>query len=529
MTARKANRAPIGVIDIFAGPGGLGEGFSSFQDSRGSQSFELGVSAEMELSAHATLRLRAFLRLLRDQEGAYPRPYAEFLSLVASGAVRDPADHFGTGPLASLWRTADEEALHLTLGTAEDNARLYSRISTLRRAYERLVLIGGPPCQAYSVVGRARQRNVRGFSTRGDHRHFLYREYLHILATYEPDVFIMENVRGMLTSKVAGKRMFESIHADLSNPSRALGGVGKRPSHGSEYLILPIHVPESESRCPDKARDDPTSFVVRCEEHGVPQARHRVILMGVRSDHAHLALSVGGLSSPSISVDVEAAFAGLPSLRSGLSKGHDSADAWGRAVNRERKRVIAAIARRDTPLAARLEAVEPRSHLARVSTRYDQRTSPYAELIRHSAQSVVLNHETRTHMESDLGRYLFCSSFGIQNGRSPYSSEFPGKLAPDHVNWDSGAFADRFRVQIKKGRPASTVTSHIAKDGHAFIHWDPGQCRSLTVREAARLQSFPDDYLFLGNRTQQYVQVGNAVPPLVASQIAGVVWNILGR
>ncbi|WP_228151304.1 DNA cytosine methyltransferase [Tamilnaduibacter salinus] len=139
----------------------------------------------------------------------------------------------------------------------------------------------------------------------------------------------------------------------------------------------------------------------------------------------------------------------------------------------------------------------------------------------------VLNHHARSHMPADIYRYLFCSAFAYsQGGASPTAKVFPEALIPKHKNWKSGHFVDRFKVQARSRTP-STVTSHIAKDGHYFIHYDPCQCRSLTVREAARIQTFPDNYYFEGNRTQQYVQVGNAVPPLLANQIAGVVFDLL--
>jgi len=133
-------------------------------------------------------------------------------------------------------------------------------------------------------------------------------------------------------------------------------------------------------------------------------------------------------------------------------------------------------------------------------------------------------------MRSDLLRYLFSSSFAKIHERSPTLKDLPTALLPGHRNASGNLsetpFVDRFRVQVAN-KPATTVTSHISKDGHYFIHYDPAQCRALTVREAARIQTFSDDYFFEGPRTEQYKQVGNAVPPYLAHQIADVVYRAI--
>ena len=225
----------------------------------------------------------------------------------------------------------------------------------------------------------------------------------------------------------------------------------------------------------------------------------------------------------------------MPRLRSGISRGADSASDWRQEVV-EAARMLERIylEKESEPLRKEFSSVGRRiakeAPVSRKDTRlpdgYGDSNDEMLNWLERPNLHAIAQHETRGHMASDLGRYLFASVFGAARGYSPKAADFPLVLSPDHRNWHSGVFNDRFRVQLAD-EASTTITSHISKDGHYFIHPDPLQCRSLTVREAARLQTFPDDYLFMGNRTQQYVQVGNAVPPFLARQIAQIVLNAI--
>lgn len=511
---------PIPVVDLFAGPGGLGEGFSTLDDG---DAFRILVSAEMDEAAHRTLRLRAFYRQLRNHGKSALQPYYRF----CNGRADVPWDM----ATAAAWEDSGQEARRITLGTEAGHSELESVLTKAKLGPGKpWVLIGGPPCQAYSLVGRSRNRGKADYKPEEDHRHYLYREYLRIIQKYKPAVFVMENVKGILTSQVGGQQIFHTILEDLATPDKALG---KRVEHQYTIHSLSASVAFDGGMSPDEI--DARQFVVKSEEYGIPQARHRVILLGIRADLA----SHPQILEKKAKATVADALNGLPKLRSKLSKPSDEIDSWTGVVKRHLTELLSdAKGRYDlSPLRRELRATLSAlsdslgtGELRLPRTKWD--FHPLSDLdhwYHDSSLHVWLNAETRGHMSSDLRRYVYSATFARAFGRSPKGHEefaLLSGLRPEHRNWESGKFADRFRVQ-QHDRPSTTITSHIAKDGHYFIHPDPAQCRSLTVREAARLQTFPDNYFFQGNRTEQFHQVGNAVPPLLARKIAKLVANLI--
>lgn len=505
----------IGIIDLFAGPGGLGEGFASIEED-GHFPYRIGVSVEREASAHRTLTLRAFLRDVLRQSGRLPEDYVAF----HAGEIPEPDWSSIDG---TAWQHATEEARCLELGTPETSTFLDNRIDAIARQHDDTILIGGPPCQAYSLVGRSRSRGIAGYRPEDDARHFLFREYVHVLDRLRPAAFVLENVKGVLSSKVGGQFIFEQIMEDLAS----LGGSGRHA-----YELHALAVGDRDVRLVPMTT--PADFIVRTERLGVPQRRHRVIVIGIRSDLCRTAAtSVIPLAGGDASVFD--AIGDLPKLRSGLSKSADSASAWMSVVTAAGRDLLAHFrGRKDLVMVAALnDALRSLSRsdpLPRQSdmlpAAYGRSNEPLRQWLENPQLRALAQHHTRGHMEADLARYLFAAAHAAATGTNPRREDYPPLLAPAHKSWETGAFADRFRVQLAD-RPATTITSHISKDGHYFIHPDPAQCRALTVREAARLQTFPDNYLFLGNRTQQYVQVGNAVPPYLARQIAQLLRRVV--
>ena len=498
------------IVDLFAGPGGLGEGFSELLNSNNSRTFKSVVSIERDKFAYQTLLLRHFFK-------SYPRSDApdDYYAYLAGYITKEKLIKNNI----TNWKYAKATALKISLGE-ETHDEVQQLISDRLNSSKKWALVGGPPCQAYSLVGRSRMMNNPEFEE--DERHFLYKEYLKIIIDHRPPVFVMENVKGLLSAKVNGESVVDKIVEDLRSPRGAI----EKNKNGLKYKLYSL------SQSGEVVEEiEPKSFIVRAEEYGVPQARHRMFILGIRADID----VVPGTLEKSEPPSVEQIISSMPKIRSSISRRKDDYNEWKEellsvsatswipskkkedaSIKKEIKSALEAI--RNTPMDKSSTKYKPPRVMK--SWYFDDRLK------------VATCHEARSHMVSDLHRYLYASAHASALDISPKLRNFPEELLPAHKNVKDGCegkmFSDRFRVQVKS-RYSTTITSHISKDGHYFIHYDPSQCRSLTVREAARLQTFPDNYHFEGPRTAQYHQVGNAVPPYLAVQIAEVVKEVLDK
>ena len=514
----------IPIIDLFAGPGGLGEGFSAFRSKQNPSPFRICLSVEKDPYACQTLRLRSFFR--KFSRGNAPKEYYDHLKGQLS---QQKLFELFPGEAAQ----AEKEALCAELGKIS-TVEIDKRINEALNASKTWLLIGGPPCQAYSTAGRSRMAKIWRENPElkeSDVRHFLYKEYLRILAKHKPPLFLMENVRGLLSAKLSNGPIFKQILNDLKNPTSVFNNTGSKKVSYRLYSLVKRPSMKSLFGEPDFRPED---FLIKTEEFGIPQCRHRIIILGIRTDF-DVEPDVLLKRKPKVSVgDV---IRDLPSIRSCFSKGLDNFEDW--------KSNIHNLLQMDWNDENRIES-SVLNEMKLKAAELNRDPGPGAEFIARKRQPGWIytkkwfldgrlrgycNHVSKSHMQSDISRYFFAACYASVKNSTPMLGDFPKRLLPNHKNISAainkGHFNDRFRVQVKNS-PATTVTSHISKDGHYYIHPDPSQARSFTVREAARIQTFQDNYFFCGPRSQQYVQVGNAVPPLIARSMAEIIYSLIG-
>ncbi|QNR23648.1 DNA cytosine methyltransferase [Croceimicrobium hydrocarbonivorans] len=531
----------IPVIDIFAGPGGLAEGFSSLD---GGRAFDIRLSIEKEANEHRTLELRSFVR--QFERNKLPEAYYQVMR-EADLNMREQLKQQLYKDFPEQYLQAKTEAWQCTLGSDEfPPEKVNERITNALNGAKDWILIGGPPCQAYSLVGRSRRQEGETGLNPDDHRVHLYKEYLRIIATHHPTAFVMENVKGLLSSNLGGEKIFPKILSDLRKPGRVF-----RKFNAPEYKIYSLTTkPEAYDENGHPVYKNDYDYLIQAENFGVPQKRHRVILFGVRAD-IDVQPNVLNRTEP---VSLKDVIGDLPSLRSSINRSFvraeqlknedgsiktkryyqneiDSNESWKQVIQKFHAEIISMNGFAHDIDFKNIWLLDGGTGDEFVPCITPKATNPLFDWYVDKRLKGAANHQSRSHLVQDLKRYLFAGLYTLKYGKFPRMADYAAhgkELLPDHENAESGKFTDRFRVQLPE-EPATTITSHISKDGHYFIHYDTSQCRSFTVREAARVQTFPDNYLFCGSRTSQFHQVGNAVPPLLAFQIAEVVKELFNN
>ncbi|MDN3619293.1 DNA cytosine methyltransferase [Polaribacter undariae] len=318
------------------------------------------------------------------------------------------------------------------------------------------IVIGGPPCQSFSSLGRA--KDEKGMSD--DPRNYLFESYEKVLDNFKPKLFVFENVTGLLTAKLGKGKTIDLILKRL----------------GQNYKLI----------------KEPNNMVLNSCEYGVPQIRKRIILIGVRKD-----------------INIEP-----KEIYENIIKTHYSPEAKTAEKKDKEKFISVKDAIGDLP------SLKPGEGLKTISHQIDS-WNPFLKKIRSKKANFINDHVSRTHNEKDRLRYKEMSK-----NKWTFKELLEKKPSLNHLK--QRVFNNSYVVQFWD-KPSRTIIAHLYKDGNQFIHPDYKQERTLTPREAARLQSFPDDFVFEGSRTQQYKQIGNAVPPLMAEAIAKTIKSTLEK
>ena len=406
-------------LDLFAGAGGLSEGFIR-------AGYMPVAHVEMDVAACYTLKTRAVYHWLREHEKL--EIYDQYLNGKLS------REEF----YQSVPKTVLDAVLNYEI--ARDNLdQIFSEIDGFLKGKKLDLIVGGPPCQAYSIAGRSRSGNRMV----GDRRNYLYQLYAEFLKKYEPNYLVFENVVGLLSAKD------EDGTLHLSNMQSLFRDYG----YSTELQIL------------------------NASDYGVLQNRRRIILIGRRGNHKNFYPNIPIVERKH---KVGELFCDLPSIQAG-----------GGVV---------------TP----------------VKTLPYSRKYLYTSGIKEYDGETVTYHQARPHTEQDREIYrIVVDTWNKKKMRVTYT-DLPERLRT-HNNTKS--FLDRFKVVARNLPQAQTVVAHISRDGHYYIHPDIKQNRSLTPREAARIQTFPDNYYFESasgkpSRTLAYKQIGNAVPVCLAYSVA---------
>lgn len=403
-------------LDLFAGAGGLSEGFLR-------EGFIPVAFIEKDCNACLTLKTRLAYYYLKNQGNI--EVYNDYLLQKVSR--EELYDKIPEPIINSVIHKTIEE------NTLKD---IFKIVDTLKGKKEIDIIIGGPPCQAYSIIGRSRM----GTKVTMDSRNYLFYFYIEFLKKYKPTIFIFENVPGLLSA--GNSKYFDEMKNGFH-----------KEGYEVQYKIL------------------------NAADFGVLQNRKRVFIAGYRNDIKF------DFSFPELKLSehftLRSIFEDLPPIKAGDG----------------------------------LSIV----HYTKKSNQYLKESN-----IRNGINFTTL-HITRHIRDLDKEIYKIAIEKFIKTGKQLDYNELPENLKT-HRNRKS--FTDRFKVLNPDGL-SHTIVAHLAKDGHYFIYPDPDNPRSISIREAARIQSFPDNYHFEGSRTSIFQQIGNAVPPLLAHQIARKIKELL--